>query len=62
MIKNQFMDAYNDTKEKERDSFPKIKQLQFLMDKTPMANFFSKNKDIRTFISPIIPHFHIFLY
>ena len=52
MRKNQFMDAYNDAKEKERDSLPKIKQLQFLMDKTPMANFFSKKKDIRTFISP----------
>ena len=52
MRKNQFMDAYNDAKEKERDSLPKVKQLQFLMDKTPMANFFSKKKDIRTFISP----------
>ena len=46
------MDAYNDAKEKERDSLPKVKQLQFLMDKTPMANFFSRKKDIRTFISP----------
>ena len=52
MRKNQFMDAYNDAKEKERESLPKVKQLQFLMDKTPMANFFSKKKDIRTFISP----------
>ena len=52
MRKNQFMDAYNDAKEKERDSLPKVKQLQFLMDKTPMANFFSRKKDIRTFISP----------
>lgn len=52
MKKNQFMDAYNDAKEKERESLPKVKQLQFLMDKTPMANFYSKKKDIRTFISP----------
>ena len=52
MKKNQFMDAYNDAKEKEKESLPKVKQLQFLMDKTPMANFYSKKKDIRTFISP----------
>ena len=52
MRKNQFMDAYNDAKEKERDSLPKVKQLQFLMDKTPLANFYSKKKDVRTFISP----------
>ena len=52
MRKNQFMDVYNDAKEKEKEFLPKVKQLQFLMDKTPMANFFSKKKDIRTFISP----------
>lgn len=52
MRKNQFMDAYNDAKEKEKEFLPKVKQLQFLMDKTPMANFFSKKKDVRTFISP----------
>ena len=52
MRKNQFMEAYNDAKEKEKELLPKVKQLQFLMDKTPMANFFSKKKDIRTFISP----------
>ena len=52
MKKNQFMDAYNDAKEKERDFLPKVKQLQFLMGKTPMANFYSKKKDVRTFISP----------
>ena len=46
------MEAYNDAKEKEKELLPKVKQLQFLMDKTPMANFFSKKKDIRTFISP----------
>jgi hypothetical protein len=52
MRKNQFMDAYNEAKEKEKEFLPKVKQLQFLMDKTPMANFFSKKKDVRTFISP----------
>ncbi len=53
MRKNQFMDAYNEAKEKEKEFLPKVKQLQFLMDKTPMANFFSKKKDVRTFISPV---------
>ena len=52
MRKNQFMDAYNEAKEKEKEALPKIKQLQFLMDKTPMANFFSKKKDTRIYISP----------
>ena len=52
MRKNQFMDAYNEAKEKEKEALPKIKQLQFLMDKTPMANFFSKKKDSRIYISP----------
>ena len=47
------MDAYNEAKEKEKEFLPKVKQLQFLMDKTPMANFFSKKKDVRTFISPV---------
>ena len=52
MRKNQFYDEYNDAKEKERVSLPQIKQLQFLMDKTPMANFYSKKKDVRIYISP----------
>ena len=52
MRKNQFYDEYNDAKEKERESLPQIKQLQFLMDKTPMANFYSKKKDVRIYISP----------
>jgi hypothetical protein len=52
MRKNQFYDEYNDAKEKEREALPQIKQLQFLMDKTPMANFYSKKKDVRIYISP----------
>ena len=52
MRKNQFYDEYNDVKDKERESLPQIKQLQFLMDKTPMANFYSKKKDVRIYISP----------
>jgi hypothetical protein len=52
MRKNQFYDEYNDAKEKERECLPQIKQLQFLMDKTPMANFYSKKKDVRIYISP----------
>ena len=52
MRKNQFYDEYNDAKEKERECLPQIKQLQFLMDKTPMANLYSKKKDVRIYISP----------
>ena len=52
MRKNQFMDAYNEAKEKEKkNNYQKNKQKQFIMDKTPMANFYSRKKEIKTYIS-----------
>ena len=54
MKKNQFMEAYNKLKDKEKkwSIFPNQRQKQFIMDNTPMANFFSRKKDIKTYISP----------
>ena len=54
MRKNQFMEAYNKAKEneKKRKYFQKPRQKQFIMDTTPMANFYSKKNDIKTFVSP----------
>ena len=52
--KNEFMEAYNKLKDKEKkwSIFPKTSQKQFIMDNTPMANFFSRKKDIKAYISP----------
>ena len=54
MKKNQFMEDYYKYKEKEKkwNYFPKPRQKQFIMDRTPMANFFSRKRDIKTYISP----------
>ncbi len=54
MKKNHFMEAYNKLKDKEKkwSIFPNQRQKQFIMDNTPMANFFSRKKDIKTYISP----------
>jgi hypothetical protein len=48
------MEAYNKLKDKEKkwSIFPNQRQKQFIMDNTPMANFFSRKKDIKTYISP----------
>ena len=50
--KDQFMEAFNKAKENEKkwNIFPK--QRQFIMDRTPLANFYSRKKNIKTFISP----------
>ena len=50
--KAQFMEAFNKAKENEKkwNIFPK--QRQFIMDRTPLANFYSRKKNIKTFISP----------
>ena len=46
------MDAYNEAKEKEKKiNYQNNKQKQFIMDKTPMANFYSRKKEIKTYIS-----------
>ena len=52
--KEQFMEEYNKAKENEKkwNYFPKSRQRQFIMDRTPLANFYSRKKDIKTFISP----------
>ena len=52
--KNEFIEAFNKLKDKEKkwSIFPKTSQKQFIMDNTPMANFFSRKKDIKTYISP----------
>ena len=52
--KNKFMEEYNKLKNKEKNwnYFPKPRQRQFIMDQTPMANFYSRKKEIKTFISP----------
>lgn len=51
--KNQFMEAFNQAKENEKKwkYLPKSKQRQFIMDKTPMANFYSRKKDIKSYMS-----------
>ena len=50
--KDQFMEAFNKAKENEKkwNIFPQ--QRQFIMDRTPLANFYSRKKNIKTFISP----------
>ena len=50
--KDQFIEAFNKAKENEKkwNIFPK--QRQFIMDRTPLANFYSRKKNIKTFISP----------
>ena len=52
--KNQFMNEYNKAKENKKkwNYFQRSRQRQFIMDKTPMANFYSRKKDIKTFITP----------
>ena len=54
MGKDQFMEEYNKAKENEKkwNYFPKPRQRQFIMDRTPLANFYSRKRDIKTFISP----------
>ena len=54
MKKKEFMEEYDKFKDKEKQwsIFPKTSQKQFIMDNTPMANFYSKKKDIKTYISP----------
>ena len=54
MKKNEFMEEYNKAKdnEKKMNFFSNPKQKQFIMDRTPLANFYSKKKDIKTFITP----------
>ena len=50
--KNKFMEEYNKAKENEKkwNIFPKKRQ--FIMDRTPLANFYSRKKNIKKFISP----------
>lgn len=50
--KNQFMEAFYECKDLEKEYLPNFKNLQFLTERTPMANFYSKKNDIRTYISP----------
>ena len=54
MKKNEFMETYNKLKDNEKkwSIIPKTTQKQFIMDNTPMANFYSRKKDIKTYISP----------
>ena len=54
MKKNEFMETYNKLKDNEKkwSIIPKTIQKQFIMDNTPMANFYSRKKDIKTYISP----------
>ena len=54
MKKNKFMKEYYKLKNKEKNwnYFPKLRQRQFIMDQTPMANFYSRKKEVKTFISP----------
>ena len=50
--KNKFLEEYNKAKENEKkwNIFPKKRQ--FIMDRTPLANFYSRKKNIKKFISP----------
>ena len=52
MRKNQFLDEFNKAKELEKASLPKVKQMQFLLDTTPMANFFHNKKEYTKYIDP----------
>ena len=50
--KNQFMDSFYKCKDLEEEYLPNFKNLRFLTERTPMANYYSKKNDIRTYISP----------
>ena len=50
--KNQFMEAFYECKDLEKEYLSNFKNLQFLTERTPMANFYSKKNDIRIYISP----------
>lgn len=50
--KNQFMEAFHECKDLEKEFLPNSNKLQFLTERTPMASFYSKKNDIRTYISP----------
>ena len=46
MRKNQFMDAFNEAKEKERKEISKLKQMKFIKyNKTPLSNYLENKKD-----------------
>ena len=53
MRKNQFMDAYNQAKEQEKASLPKIKQIQFLVDTSHIDNLIGKKNDYKKFIDTL---------
>ena len=52
MRKNQFFDEFNKAKEIEKAALPKVKQMQFLIDTTPMANYYHNKKQYTKFIDP----------
>ena len=59
---NQFMEAFYECKDLEKEYLPNFKNMQFLTERTPMANFYSKKNDIRRYISPNkIPNSYISL-
>ena len=50
MRKNQFMEAFNQAKEQEKASLPKIKQIQFLVDTTHIDSLYGKKNDYKKYI------------
>ena len=53
MRKNQFIDIYDQSKEKEKTELPKLKQIQFLINNnssSPMSNYFGKKNDYRKYV------------
>ena len=53
MRKNQFMEAYNQAKEQEKASLPKIKQLQFLVDTSHIDCLYGKKNDYKKYIDSL---------
>jgi len=52
MRKNQFMDVYDQSKEKEKAELPKLKQMQFLVNNnnSPMSSYYGRKGDYRKYV------------
>ena len=53
MRKNQFVDAYNQTGEKEYSELPRLKQMQFLLNtsnNSPMSSYFGRKDEYRKYV------------
>ena len=53
MRKNQFIEIYDQSKEKEKAELPKIKQIQFVINNnssSPMSNYFGRKNDFRKYV------------